>query len=460
MEEQSLVRGITFWPATMLVVGNVIGSAIFLTTGAMVEALPSASLVLGAWLAGGLMACAGGLTFAEMGALLPRSGGMYVFLEEAYGPLLAFLFGWTMVLVVLPGGMAAVAVGFAESFSYFAPSLSTTRLLTTIALPVGALSISAGQVVAALSIAALAVANLFGVAGASRVAAAVTVLKIVGVVAIPVVAMAAWPHTPELTPIVPPVARPLAAFGVAMIAVMWAYEGWAYLAFAAGEVRDPTRTLPRAFIYGTLGLTVVYILVNVGYFVALPLDAISGEPRVAEKAMTAVAGPFGATAVAAIVCLSTLGCNMSAVLAVSRAGYAMARDGMFFRFAALVHPTYRTPHGALFGLACWSCALTLSGSYEQLFTYVMFAAVVFNVLAGLAIFRLRRTHAHLARPYRTWGYPVVPLVFVIGSMGLVLNTLLERPVESVAGLLLMAAGLPAYAYWRRRRVRASAGPEA
>jgi basic amino acid/polyamine antiporter, APA family len=258
-------------------------------------------------------------------------------------------------------------------------------------------------------------------------------------------------------PIVPPVARPLAAFGVAMIAVMWAYEGWAYLAFAAGEVHDPTRTLPRAFIYGTLGLTVVYVLVNVGYFVALPLEVISGEPRVAEKAMTAVAGPVGATVVAAIVCLSTLGCNMSAVLAVSRAGYAMAVDRMFFRFAALVHPKYRTPHGALLGVACWSCALTLSGSYEQLFTYVMFAAVVFNVLAGLAIFRLRRTHAHVARPYRTWGYPVVPLVFVIGSMGLVLNTLLERPVESLAGLLLMVAGLPAYVYWRRKRVRLSAG---
>ncbi len=237
--EQSLVRGITFWPATMLVVGNVIGSAIFLTTGAMVQALPSAPLVLGAWLAGGLMACAGGLTFAEMGAMLPRSGGMYVFLEEAYGPLVAFLFGWTMVLVVLPGGTAAVAVGFAESFSYFAPSLSTTRLLTTIPLPLGALSISAGQVVAAVSIAALAVANLFGVAAASRLAAVVTVLKVMAVVAIPVVALAVWPHTPELTPIVPPVARPLAAFGVAMIAVMWAYEGWAYLAFAAGEVHDP-----------------------------------------------------------------------------------------------------------------------------------------------------------------------------------------------------------------------------
>ncbi len=452
--EGALLRGITFWPATMLVVGNVIGSAIFLTTGGMVEALPSASLVLAAWFAGGLMACAGGLTLAEMGAMLPRSGGIYVFLEEAYGPLIGFLFGWTMVLIVLPGGTAAVAVGFAESFSYFFPALSTAHVVATIPLPLGALSISAAQVLGALSIAALAAANMANVAVASRLAALVTMLKIVAVVAIPVVAIAAWPHAPALTPIVPAVARPFAAFGVAMIAVMWAYEGWAYLAFAAGEVHDPARTLPRAFIYGTLGIMAVYLLVNVGYFVALPLAAISGEMRVAEKAMGAVVGPLGASIVAAIVCLSTLGCNMSALLAVSRAGYAMAADGMFFRFAALVHPRTRVPHGALLGLAGWSCALTLSGSYEQLFTYVMFAAVLFNVLAGLAIFRLRRTHAHLPRPYRTWGYPLVPLVFVAGSLGLVANTLLQRPVESVAGLLLMAAGLPAYGYWRRRRVPA------
>ena len=326
--------------------------------------------------------------------------------------------------------------------------------MSSIPLPLGALSISAGQVVAALSIAALAAANLFGVAAASRVAALVTMLKVVAVVAIPVVAIAAWPHTPALTPIVPPVARPLAAFGVAMIAVMWAYEGWAYLAFAAGEVHDPSRTLPRAFIYGTLGLTVVYVLVNVGYFVALPLAAISGETRVAEKAMTAVVGPLGATVVAAIVCLSTLGCNMSAVLAISRAGYAMAVDGMFFRFAALVHPKYRTPHGALLGLAFWSCALDALGQLRA-------AVHVRDVRRGRCSTCSQGSRSSGSagrtrispRPYRTWGYPVVPLVFVLGSLGLVVNTLLERPAESVAGLLLMAAGLPAYAYWRARRVR-------
>ena len=450
----ALVRGITFWPATMLIVGNVVGSAVFLTTGGMVEALPSAPLVLAAWLAGGVLTCAGGLTLAEMGAMLPRSGGMYVFLEEAYGPFVAFLFGWAMILVILPGGIAAVAVGFAASFSYFAPGLSTTRVLATIPLPFAALDISAGQLVAASSIVALTVANLMNVTTTSRLAAVVTVLKVAAAAAIPIVALVVWPQTPAWTPVVPPVARPLATFGVVMIAVMWAYESWSYLAFAAGEVHDPSRTLPRAFIFGTVGLTALYVAINVGYFVALPLPAISGELRVAEKAMTAVMGPSGAMLVAAIVCVSTLGCNMSGLLLCSRAGYGMASDGMFFKFAARVHPRTRTPHGALLGLAFWSCALALSGSYDQLFTYVMFASVLFNVLGGLAIFTLRRTRPDLPRPYRAWGYPIVPLVFVLGSSWLVVNTLLERPIESLAGLLLMAAGVPAYVYWRRKKIQA------
>ena len=258
----------------------------------MVQALPSAPLVLGAWLAGGLMACAGGLTFAEMGAMLPRSGGMCVFLEEAYGPLVAFLFGWTMVLVVLPGGTAAVAVGFAESFSYFAPSLSTTRLLTTIPLPLGALSISAGQVVAAVSIAALAVANLFGVAAASRLAAVVTVLKVVAVVAIPVVALAVWPHTPELTPIVPPW-RPLARrrddcrhVGLRGVGVSGLRR--------RGSARPCAHASERLHLrHARPGQSCM--LVNVGYRAR---HSPSRAPRVAEKAMTAIAGPLGATMVA------------------------------------------------------------------------------------------------------------------------------------------------------------------
>lgn len=428
-------------------IGNVIGSAIFLTSGTMAATLDSAPALLGAWLLGGVLAVAGGLTFAEMGAMFPRTGGLYVFLEEAYGPVWGFLFGWAALLVVLTGSVAAVAVGFAEYLSYFAPSLGTSRVLLT----TGPVTVSAGGIVAVISIGVIGAINVAGVATASRVQGALTVLKIVGLAAIPIVALIYHPSSPSLTPVLPPVHRPVAAFGVAMIAVMWAFEGWSYLAFSAGEVRDASRVVPRALMLGTLALTAIYLSVNVGYLFALSLPEMAGETRIAEKAMAALVGPAGAAFIAATVIVSTLGCNVAGTLAMSRSCYAMAADGLFFKSVAAVHPVYRTPHVAI-GVTCvWAALLAISGTYEQIFTYVTFASVLFATLGGLAIFRLRRTHAHVPRPYKTWGYPIVPAVFVAGSALLVVNTLSERPVESLLGLGLVALGLPAYWYWSSRR---------
>jgi APA family basic amino acid/polyamine antiporter len=452
----ALVRAIGFWPATMLLVGNVIGSAIFLTTGTMLAVLPSAPLVLLAWLAGGLLACAGGLALAEMGTMFPKSGGLYVYLEEAYGPAVAYLYGWSLLLVMLPGSVAAVAVGFAEYFSFFFPSLGMSQVLVRVPLPFGAWSIAAGQVVAAISIAAAVSINLADVRRASAIGAVVTTVKIAALAAIPLVALATMRGMPDLSPVVPDVPNLASAFGVVMIAVMWAYEGWYYLAFAAGEVRDPSRTLPRAFVAGTLIIAVVYLLVNVGYFVALPVASLTGEVRVAERVGLALLGPAGASLVALLVCVSTFGCNISAALAGSRSGFAMASRGLFFRWAGTVHPVHRTPHGALIGLGTSSAFLALLGNYEQLFTYVTFGAVAFNTLGVAAIFTLRRTRPDAPRPYRAWGYPTVPALFVLGSLGLVASTFLQRPAESVLGLVVIAAGLPAYFYWRARGPRPDA----
>lgn len=445
--QEGLIRAIGLSGATLLVIGNVIGSAIFLTSGGMAAELQSLPALLAAWVAGGLLTMAGGLTYAEMGAMLPRTGGMYVFLEEAYGPVWGFLFGWAALLVVLTGSVAGVAVGFAEYFSYFVPALGTSRVLATI----GPLSITAGGVVAAVSILAIGWINVMGVAVASRIQGLLTVAKVAGIAAIPLLALALHPVAPALTPALPPVARPVAAFGVAMIAVMWAFEGWSYLALSAGEIRDPARVVPRAYFYGTLGLTLIYVMVNVGYIFALSLPEMAGETRIAERAMTALVGPSGAAFIAAVVVVSTLGCNVAGTLAMSRACYAMAADGLFFRSMAAVHPQYRTPHVAIAFTCAWAALLAVSGTYDQLFTYVTFASVLFSTLVGMAIFRLRRTHADYPRPYRTWGYPVVPILFVLGSGLLVVNTLMERPVESLLGLGLVALGLPAYWYWRRRQ---------
>jgi APA family basic amino acid/polyamine antiporter len=260
---------------------------------------------------------------------------------------------------------------------------------------------------------------------------------------------------PDLSLAVPPdVARPAAAFGVIMIGVFWAYEGWYFLTFAAGEVRAPRWTIPRALGAGVLALILIYVSVNVAYFFALPVEQLRGVSRIGERAATALVGPWGATFVSATVVISTLGANAAALLAGSRLLFAMAEDGVFFRRAAAVHPRFRTPHVAVVALTVWASVLALSGTYEQLFTYVAFGSLLFAVAGGLALFRLRRTMPDHPRAYRTWGYPLVPAAFVLGCLGFVVNTLLERPVQSVAGLGLSALGLPAYFYWRAQARRA------
>ncbi len=449
--DAQLVRAIGIRGATLLVITNVIGSAIFLTPGVMAETLPSESLLLLAWIAGGALALCGGLTYAEMGAMYPRSGGLYVFLEEAYGPLVAFLFGWACMLVVLTGSVATVAVGFAKYFSYFVPALSTTNQILAIPMPWGAWSISAGQIVAAISILALGAVNYVGIESGNRLQATLTVIKIAALAALPVVALAFHRVTPVLTPIVPPVARPFAAFGIVMIAVMWAYEGWYYLPFCAGEVKEPRRIIPTALLLGIAALIAIYLAANLSYMLALPLSEIRGVERIAEKALTALLGSSGGRIVAATVIVSTLGCNAASVIGMSRACYAMAADGLFFASAAAVHPRYRTPHIAIVMTCVWSALLTLTGTYEQLFTWVTFASVAFGVLGGLAIFRLRILKPDVPRPYRTFGYPLVPALFVAGLGILVANTLVEKPAESLIGVALVALGLPMYVYWRRRR---------
>jgi len=445
----TLERAIGPFAATLLVIGGIIGSGIFLTTGVMAATLPSASLLLLAWVLGSLFAVFGALTYAEMATMFPQSGGVYVFLREAFGTLPAFLYGWATLLVVLSGGVAAVAVGFADYFSYFVPSLSSAHVIGELPLGVGTLRISASQLVAVSAIVFLGGVNYLGVKAGSGTNAVLTVAKITGLALLPLFALLAAQTTPEWTPVVPAeVSSPIASFGVALIAVLWTTEGYYFMTYAAGEVRDPARNLPRAMTFGLLTVMAIYVIVNVSYLYALPMDALRGTTRVAEAAATAMVGPAGATVIALTVLVSTLGADAAVILGASRLFYAMAKDGVFFPAAAAVHPKFHSPHLAIVGLTVWSSLLALSGTYEQLFTYVVFVSVLFSLLGGLALFRLRWARPDAERPYRVWGYPIVPALFILGALYMVINTMTERPTESLAGLGLLALGLPAYRYWR------------
>lgn len=454
----TLDRAIGLLAATLLVIGGIIGSGIFLTTGSMAAVLPSPTLLILAWGLGSLFALFGALTYAELSAMFPRSGGVYIFLSEAFGRLPGFLYGWATLLVVLAGGTAAVAVGFADYFSYFFPALSSKHVIAEIPLGFMTLTIARSQVVAVFSIVILGVINYFGVRAGSGTNAVLTIAKMTGLALLPVFALVAAQTTPAWTPVVPAeVTSPLSAFGVALIAVLWAVEGYYMLTYAAGEVRDPTRNLPRALTFGLLTVMAVYVIVNIAYLYALPIETLRETTRVGEAAATAMVGPVGATVIAATVLVSTLGANAAIILGASRLFYAMAKDGLLLKAAAEVHPKYHSPHVAIIGLTSWSCLLALSGTYEQLFTYVVFVSVLFSLLGGLALFRLRSARPSAERPYRVWGYPIVPVLFVLGALFMVINTLMSRPVQSIAGLGILIAGLPVYYYSGRSGTSGTSG---
>lgn len=451
-ESRGLARELGLLDSTFLVIGITIGSGIFLTTGVMAESLPHAGLLLVAWAVGGILTVAGALTYAELGAAMPEAGGQYVYLREAYGPLSAFLFGWVIFLVYQPGAVAAVATGFAVYLGYFLPALAIDNTVVTITVAGRDLSVSAGQFVAVATIIFLTLMNVRGLRIGALIQNVSTVLKVAAIAVF--VGLGLWfglgsgQELPALTGGGEGSSR-LAGFGVALLAVLWSYDGFSNLNFSAGEIKDPGRTLPRALIFGTIFITVVYLLVNIVYVLALPVGEMQGVLAVAEVAASALLGPWGAAFIAGAIAISTFGSTNGSILAGARVYYAMAKDRLFFQSVASVHPRYRTPHVSLWLQCFWACVLALSGTFEQIFTYATFAVILLYGAAAASVFTLRRTHPRLPRPYRVWGYPVVPAFFLASVVALVINTLVERPWESFSGLGVLALGIPAYFYWKR-----------
>ncbi|HUP22537.1 MAG TPA: amino acid permease [Thermoanaerobaculia bacterium] len=453
--EPELARRLGTWDAVLITVGSVIGTGIFLTTSDIARELPSATLILGVWVLGGVLTLCGALTYGELGAMFPRAGGIYHFLKEAYGTPVGFLYGWAAFLVIMSGGIAALAVAFGEYFGSFVPWFSTSHLLWEVPLGGGTWRVSGGQVAAAIAILVLTLSNHFGVREGALVQNLLTVVKVGGVGLLVVFGLWAAPGAGAAlsSSAAPALAAPaglLSAVGIAMIAALWTYDGWYGATFSAGEMRDPSRNLPFGLVWGTVLIVALYLGLNVVYLRALPIEEIASSTRIAEDATVALLGPGAGKLVSAMIVVSTLGCLAATLLYSSRIYLPMARDGVFFRSFGVVHPRWRVPTISLWAQSVWAILLTLSGTYEQLYTYVVFAAVAFHALGGMAVIVLRRSRPDLPRPYRVWGYPLVPIVFIGSSLLLVGNTLVERPVEALLGTGLVLLGLPAYAWWRSR----------
>jgi len=464
-EETGLVRSLTLADTTALVVGTVIGTGVFLKTAVMAQDVGSPGLVLAAWVAAGLLSLAGALTYAELGAMLPHAGGEYVYLHRSYGEAAAFAFGWMRFFVAGSGSIAILGTGFAIFLSAFVP-LDGVWVESKYALLGQAIHWQLGtkQVVAVAAIVLFSAVNCLAVAYGGRLQSILTVLKLAGIAVVVggvfvLSPTASWSHLAS-----PPgaaVASGAAAFGTAMLAALWAYDGWNNMPMAAGEVRNPGRSIPFALVGGMIVVTLVYCLANLAYFFALPFDevATSNSTRfrealpVATKAAQTFLGDGGGRVVSIAFILSTLGALNGSILSNARVPFAMARDGVFFASMAGLSPRTHVPVWSIVVQATWSCLLALSGTYDQLTDCVIFASWIFYALVTSSVFVLRRKLEDAPRPYRTLGYPLVPLVFVVTAAWLVINTLAHRPVESAAGLALIAAGLPFYFLFRRQRRR-------
>jgi APA family basic amino acid/polyamine antiporter len=457
-----LVRGLTLADTTALVVGTVIGTGVFIKSAIMAQDAGSPLLVLAAWVAAGLLSLAGALSYAELGAMLPQAGGEYVYLRRSYGELAAFLFGWMRFVVAGSGSIAILGVGFATFLSAIVP-MGTVWSRATYTFLGRSMEWQFGvtQIVAIAAILIFAIVNCLTVVVGGRVQTVLTILKVGGIAAV-VFGIAFLSKTADWSHLATSAAGHTggaAAFGLAMLAALWAYDGWNNMPMAAGEVKDAGRNVPRALIGGMIAVMVIYCAANLSYFYALPwADVLTSNSTahrdalpVATKAAQTAFGEAGGKLMSIAFVLSALGALNGSTLSGARVPFAMARDGLFLKSAGVLSARTQVPAAAVMMQAGWACVLAASGTYDQLTDYVIFASWIFYGLVTSAVLVLRKREPNLARPYRTFGYPVVPLVFVAVACWLVLNTLLNRPVESVAGLVLIALGLPVYFYYRAGR---------
>lgn len=465
----TLIRGLSLLDSVLLLVSGIIGSSIFLTAKDIAAPLPQPALFLLVWVFGAVISLFGCVAFAELGSMFPDSGGQYIYLREAYGDLVAFLYGWMLFAVANGGTIAALSVASAAYMGEVFPVISQEHIVLAMKIPWPAIAnwhltwtaapitLTRAHLVGLILIAVLTYVNVVGLRWGALLQNLSTWAKFTAMAAFVLLGFTIgkgnWSHfhaqvpgglTMGLTS-----SQFISAMGVGLIAVFWAYDGWVYITWVAGEVKDPRRNVPRSMVLGVLAVAAIYMAMNVTYIYALPLSEVAKHQTVAHAAAVALFSPNAAGWLSLMIAVSCFSAAATCTLSGARVCLAMAQDGVFFQSMAKIHPKWRTPAFGLIGLGIWAALLALSGRYDQLYTYVIYGMVLSYTLTVLGLFLLRWRRPDLPRPYRCTGYPWLPAIYVLIGAAWTLNTIITRPKEALAGTIIVLIGVPGYLYWKR-----------
>lgn len=449
-EQSHLVRGLGVWSATAIVIGDTIGTGVFLVSSDMARAVGSVRLVVSAWILGLLIVLLGAFCYAELGAAFPKAGGPYVYLGRGLGPMWGFLFGWMSSWLERPVAMAALAAGFVRFLAFLFPAVATPLFSGHVASY--EFTFNTSQLIAALVVVLATALNYFSVQINGDIQVLVTSLKILAILII-IAGGVLWARKTSIA--AASTAAPLswgtiAALLTALVPTMWAYNGFNDLGDLGEEILDPQKNIPRAILLGLLTVGGLYVAANVVYFYVLPFAQVAASAHVASDVVQTFAGSRGAGWLTVAMALSALGALHVVIMTGARIPYAMARDGVFFRFAERIHPTFHTPSGSLVFLGAVATILALTGTFEELYSLFVFAVWIFFALTAIAVLRLRRKQPELVRPYRAWGYPWTPVIFLIAALALTVNLWIDRPVRSSVGLAVILLGIPFFHYWQKK----------
>src|SRR6266852_183027 len=460
-DKPSLVRGLNLLDSVLLLVSGIIGSSIFLTAKDIAGPLPHPFWFFLVWVLGGAISLCACAAFAELGSMFPDSGGQYIYLREAYGDLVAFLYGWMLFAVANGGTIAALSVASAAYMGNIIPAISQRHVIFSLA----GMPFTRAHAVGVLLIGVLTCVNVFGLRWGALLQNVSTWTKFIAMAVFVVLGFAVGKgHWSNFTAQAPgglsmglSPGRLISALGIGLIAVFFAYDGWVYITWVAGEVKDPRRNVPLAMVLGVLAVGAIYLAMNMTYVYALPLNEVAKYETIAHAAAARLFSPGAAVWLSAMIAISCFSAAAACTLSGSRVYLAMAQDGVFFRRMAVIHPRWRTPAFSLIGQGIWGAVLTMSGRYDQLYTYVIFGMVLSYTLTVIGLFVLRWKKPDVPRPYRCTGYPWLPAIYVLVGAAWTLNTIIQRPTEAFWGALIVLIGVPGYLYWKRssRRITAS-----